>query len=84
MDTVLDAHARGVGAQVDPSETRTLKGMYVQLVDNQVLSTPEGQPDVSLHRLTGIDATRRRTTASTRALVLGSTGYFHFLIRHVL
>ena len=42
---------RCVGLQVDPSETRNLKGMYFQLVDNQVLST-QGQPDVNLHRLT--------------------------------
>ena len=45
-------HVRlGVGVQVDPSETRTLKGMYFQPVDNQVLST-QGQSDVNLHRLT--------------------------------
>ena len=40
-----------VGAQVDPYEIRTLKGMYFQLIDNQVLST-QGQPDVNLHHLT--------------------------------
>ena len=40
-----------VEVQVDISETRTFKGMYFQLVDNQVLST-QGQPDVNLHRLT--------------------------------
>ena len=34
------------------SETTTLKGMYFQMVDNQVLST-QGQPDVNLRRLTG-------------------------------
>ena len=44
---------RGAGVQVDPSETTTLKGMYFQLVDNQVLST-QGQPDVNLHRLTSL------------------------------
>ena len=40
-----------VGVEVDISETTTLKGMYVQQVDNQVLST-QGQPDVNLHRHT--------------------------------
>ena len=33
------------------SETGTLKGMYFQLVESQVLST-QGQPAVNLHRLT--------------------------------
>ena len=41
-----------VGVQVATSETRTLKGVYFQLVDNRTLST-QGQPDVfNLHRPT--------------------------------
>ena len=33
------------------SETRTLKGMFFQLVETECLST-QGQHDVNLHRLT--------------------------------
>ena len=36
------------------SETGTLKGMYFQLVESQVLST-QGQADVNLHRLTVVE-----------------------------
>ena len=36
-------HSRGVGVQVDPSETRTLKVMYFQLVE-----TKRFQPRVNL------------------------------------
>ena len=61
-----------VGVQLDSSETTTLKGMYFQLVDNQVLST-QGQPDVfNLHCLTrrrargGVGAPRRRRRRRAR------------------
>ena len=58
LPDLQDVILRDVGMQVDISETRTLKGMYFQLVESQVLST-QGQPDggVNLHRLTATDAT---------------------------
>ena len=47
------------------SETITLKGMYFQLVDNQVLST-QGQPDVNLRRLTSAVNSSRNTRVVCR------------------
>ena len=54
--------------QVDISETRTLKGMYFQLVEIQVLST-QGQPDVNLHRLTSRTFLQRSSGLSRRRRV---------------
>ena len=68
--------ALDVGVQVDTSETITLKGMYFQLVDNQVLST-QGQPDVfNLHRLTSKACTVSSFAyrASTRSFAYRSIG----------
>ena len=55
IPTTSRAAARCRGVQVDTSDTRTLKGMYFQLVESQLLST-QGQPDVNLHRLTSVAA----------------------------
>ena len=50
-----------VGVQVDISESRKLKGMCFQLVDNRALST-QGQPDVNLHRLTMVPVSSIHTS----------------------
>ena len=48
-------------------ETKTLKALYFQLVDNQALST-RGQADVNLHRLAS-----SRATAAVSALALDAS-----------
>ena len=50
------------------SETTSLKGMYFQLVESQVLSA-QGQPDVNLHRLTVLAKTRFHFHAPVHGVV---------------